>query len=101
MRAGSLSSPLFSSLRRRPMSDRRIRPDPTAEQIEIDIATGEHEADVLDRQPGLFLKRRSERGGASAFGEIMRVGPVGADRGGDLVVGDLHDVRSALANNGE
>ena len=37
--------------------------------------------------------------GAGAFRQIVRIGPVGADRGGDLVVADLHDARGALADD--
>ena len=43
--------------------------------------------------------RRRERRRAGAFGEIVRIGPIGADRRGDLVVGDQHDARGALADD--
>src|SRR3954463_8298025 len=101
MRAGSLSSPSFSSLRRRPMSDRRIRPDPTAEQIEINIAAGQHETDALARQSCLVQKCCGERGGAGAFGEIVRVGPERTDRERDFIVRYLDDTRGALEDDRE
>ena len=53
------------------------------------------------RQFVLLLQRRGQRGRAGAFGEIVRVGPVGAHRRGDLVVRDLHDARGALADDRE
>src|ERR1700738_11141 len=97
MRAGSLSSPLFSSSRH----CWRVRSDPMAEQIEIDIAAGQHETDALARQFCLFLHRRGESARAAPFGWIMCIGPVGADRGSDLIVRNLHDARGALADQRE
>ena len=68
------------SLHATPLRGGGIRPDPFPEQIEIDIAAGQDQADALAGELGLFLQRGGERGRAGAFGEIMRVGPVGADR---------------------
>ena len=50
---------------------------------------------------GLFLQRRGKRGRARTFGEIVRIGPVGADGGRDLVIADLHDTRSAPGGDRE
>src|SRR5689334_7859109 len=93
--------PSSLSSRHRPFGDRRVCSNPAAEQIEIDIATGEHETDALPLQLVFLLKRRGARGGPRAFGEIVRAGPVGSDRGCVLIVRLLHDVRRTLANDGE
>src|ERR1700739_1134620 len=73
-----------------------FRGDPSLEQIEINVAAAEHEPDPLAANFRLVLQGGGERGGARAFGEVMRIGPVGPDRRGDLAVGDLHDARGAL-----
>ena len=75
--------------------------DPTLKQVEIDVAAGKNEADALARQTPALLQRRREAGGAGALGEIMRVGPIGANRLGDFVVVDEHDARRAAADDVE
>src|SRR5579864_703405 len=77
----------------------RLRHHPASKQIEIDIAAAEDEAHALAPKPRLFLKRRGERSRARAFSDIVGIGPIGADRGSDLLVRDLHDVGSALADD--
>ena len=47
-----------------------------------------------------FIGRR-ERRRARALGEIVRIRPIGADRGGDLVVADQRDPRRALEDDVE
>ena len=47
------------------------------------------------------LHRRGERSGARALGEIVRVGPIGADRRGDVLVADERDARRALDDHGQ
>ena len=58
-------------------------------------------ADPLTGEFALLLHRGCERRCAGALGEIMRVGPVSADRGGYLLVGDLDDAGDARANHRE
>ena len=67
-------------------------PDPAAEQVEIDIAAAQDQADLAAPVLVPLLQRRGERRRAGALGKIMGVGPVGLDRRSDLVVGDLHDL---------
>src|SRR5450759_3320559 len=101
MRAGSLSwSPNLRS-RQRPVAGEgdAFRDDPSVEQIEIDIAAAQDQADAFAADLCLVLQRGGERRGAGALGEIMRIGPVRPYRGGDLAVGDLHDARGALADD--
>src|ERR1700690_2068478 len=74
-----------------------FRNDPSVEQIKIDVAAAQNEADALAADPGLLLQRCRERGCTGAFREVMGIGPVGADRRPYLAVGDLHDVRGTLA----
>ncbi|GCC48926.1 hypothetical protein chiPu_0033045, partial [Chiloscyllium punctatum] len=94
--------PLTFFSRHRPLGGRRsIRPDPGPEQIEIDIAAAQDQADPLAGELALLLQRGCERRGACALGKIVGIGPVGADRLGDLVVGDLHDARCALPDQRE
>src|SRR5438477_12461265 len=101
MRAGSLSSPsILSRSRHRPLiCGDGIRPNPSAETIEIDIATAQNEADAFALKHLLLLQGGRKRGSAGAFGKIMRIGPVSPHRRGDLGIGDLHDSRCTLADD--
>src|SRR5712671_2739346 len=72
-------------------ADDGFRHDPSVKQIEIDIAAAQDEADPLAADFLLFLQGGGERRGAGAFGEVMRIGPIGPHRRANLVVGDLHD----------
>ncbi len=71
------------------------------EEIKVDVAARQDEADLAPGETRPLLRRRRERGGARPFGEVVRVGPVGADRLGDLVVAHKHDPRRPLGDHRE
>src|SRR4051794_20206790 len=101
MRAGSLSSsPNLRSHQHVAASEGcGIRNDPSAKQIEIDIAAAQDQAYPLAADFCLVLQRGGERGSAGAFRKIMRIGPVRPYRRRYLGVGNLHYARSTLAND--
>src|SRR5258705_12190098 len=57
-----------------------FRRDPLVEQIEIDVAAAQDQADPPAADFCLVLQGGGERRGAGAFRKIMGVGPVGAYR---------------------
>ena len=65
--------------------DFRRRGDPALEEIEVDIAAGEHEPDLSPGKARALLHRRCEGGCAGALGEIVRIRPKNADRVSDLL----------------
>src|SRR5206468_964578 len=65
-----------------------FRADPSVEQIEIDIAAAQNQADPLAANFCLVLQGGRQRRGAGALGKVMSIGPVGAYRSGNLGVGD-------------
>src|SRR5712691_11999586 len=79
--------------------DGGFRNDPLVEQIEIDIAAAQDQADPLAPDLRLVLQSGGESRGAGALRQIMGIGPERSYRHADLVVGHLHDARGPLAND--
>src|SRR6202035_3018606 len=67
-----------------------FRNDPSTKQIEIDVAAAQDQADPFAAEFRLVLQGGGEGCGARAFGEVVGIGPVGADRRRNLVVADLN-----------
>src|SRR5581483_11983258 len=68
------------------------------EHLAVDVAAAQDEADALCGHPPTLLHQRRERGGASAFGNVVRVLVEGAHGGGDLVLRDAHDAPRAASD---
>ena len=74
---------------------------PAAKQRQIDIAAADHHADALARHAFPLRQQRGEWCGAGALHKVVRIGPIGADRRRDRVIGHGDDARSTGADDGE
>src|SRR5712672_688648 len=86
-----MTASFAKSSRHGPFANDSVGPDPCPKHIEIDVAAAQDEADALALELVFLLQRGGERCRTGAFRQVMRVGPIDADRAGDLVVADLHD----------
>src|SRR6266702_3288460 len=84
MTAGFAAALPFSHQRSLSVGANGFRADPSVEQIKIDVAAAQDQADPLAADFCFVLQGGRQRRGAGALGKVMGIGPVGAYRSGNF-----------------